>query len=150
MPQKNWRTIPWSLVSAYFSLFCGPYLTFVVLIPLLPFLEESYLDCRFAVLSFLAPSTTASQEQLSQSTQSVGEPEEPENTQYHHSRDISDKNQSATQLYKNQSATRLWWEAKQSRWVGKMLRLSSGGRKPASLVDTHGWLNYIKFSCAFC
>ena len=70
-PQK----IPLSLVSAYFSLFCGPYLTFVVLIPLLPFLEESYVDCRFAVLSFLAPSTTASQEQLSQSTQSVGEPD---------------------------------------------------------------------------
>ena len=96
MPQKNWRTILLSLVSAYFSLFCGPYLTFVVLIPLLPFLEESYLDCRFAVLSFLAPSTTASQEQLSQSTQSVGE---PENTQYHHLRYISDKNQSATQLW---------------------------------------------------
>ena len=103
-PQK----IPLSLVSAYFSLFCGPYLTFVVLIPLLPFLEESYVDCRFAVLSFLAPSTTASQEQLSQSTQSVGEPDEQENTQFRHLRDIFDKNQSATQLYKNQLATRSW------------------------------------------
>ena len=99
MPHKYWRTILLSLVSAYFSLFCGPYLTFVVLIPLLPFLEESYLDCRFAVLSFLAPSTTASQEQLSQSTQSVGEPDEPENTQHHHLRNISDKNKSATRLW---------------------------------------------------
>ena len=96
MPHKYWRTILLSLVSAYFFLSSVGRCAY----------STSYLGCRFAVLSFSAPSTTASQEQLSQSTQSVGEPEEPENTQYHHSRDISDKNQSATQLYKNQSATR--------------------------------------------
>ena len=97
----------------------------------------SYLDCRYAVLSFLAPSTTVSQEQLSQSTLSAGEPEEPENTSYFTvSKIFSDKKSiSDTIVVRSKEEPVGWAEAEAFFW-----------REEACFPGRHTRLNQILLS----